>query len=309
MLERIRTAVLWGRHHADVRVGVIDVGSNTVRLLVAEHGRTVLTDREMLRLGADIERHGSVPADKLDLVADVVAGYAAEAREAGVAALEVLIASPGRQAANGADLLGRLEEAAGFPARVLSAVEEGHLAFVGALANANVPARRTVAVVDVGGGSAQVVVGSRQAGPQWARSIDLGSQRLTSRLLAGDPPGAAAVGAARAEVERYLDGFDPPTPRVALAVGGSARAVKRLVGPRLGPDELREALKIVAKAPAAELVERYDVSVPRAPTLAAGAVILAELQGRLQVPLKVVRGGLREGAIAALAAEHAVRAA
>ena len=309
MLERIRAAVHRGPHHGGVPIGVVDVGSNTVRLLVAEGGHTLLSEREMLRLGADIERDGHIPADKLELTASVVTRMVHDARAAGADAIEILIASPGRQAANGENLRAALADAAGCPTRILTALEEGHLAFVGALSPAGLPPNRTVAVVDVGGGSAQVVVGSRRAGPQWARSIDLGSQRLTSRLLTADPPGAAAIGAARAEVERYLDGFDPPAPRLALAVGGSARALKRICGGRLPAHELHIALALLADTPTEVLARRYGIGEERARTLAAGAVILSGLQAVLGTPLKVVRGGLRDGALLTLAAEQAAKAA
>jgi exopolyphosphatase / guanosine-5'-triphosphate,3'-diphosphate pyrophosphatase len=308
LLERIRSAVLSGLHHSGVPVGVVDVGSNTVRLLVAEPGRTLATERELLRLGADIERHGDIPPEKLARTAAVVERFSAHAREAGAQAVEVLIASPGRQAGNGELLRSTLREASGFPTRILTAVEEAQLAFVGALSGASIPAGRTVAVVDVGGGSAQVVVGSRREGPRWTRSIDLGSQRLTSRLLAADPPGADAIAAAREEIDRYLVGFDPPTPRTALAVGGSARALKRICGSRLETGELDDVLRLLADTPTPVVASRFGVGEERARTLAAGAVILEALQRRLGPPLKVVRGGLREGAVLALAAEAAAAA-
>ena len=284
-------------------VGVVDVGSNTVRLLVGAGDRTVLTEREMLHLGADVERLGMISEEKLALVAALVGRYAADARSAGATRLEVLIASPGRQAKNGDDLLERLRGASDAPTRVLSAAEEARLAFVGALQSAVPPARRVVAVVDVGGGSAQVAVGTRRDGPKWSQSIDIGAQRLTSRMLDADPPGREQLGAARAEVGRYLDGLAPPEPRTAFAVGGSARGVKRIVGARLGGDELEEALDVLAVTPAAELAERYGMRLERAQTLPAGCVVLAELQQALGTPLRVVRGGLREGALLELAAD------
>ena len=293
---------MWGRHHEAMPVGVVDVGSNTVRLLVEIRGRPVLSERELLRLGDDVERSGRISQEKLDLAAQLVAGYAADARAAGVLELEVLITSPGRQAENGDELLERLEAAADCPTRVLTAVEEGRLAFVGAVGLAEPPARRTVAVVDVGGGSAQVVVGTRRDGPQWASSIDLGSQRLTTRLLTGNPPGAEAVASATAETERYVTQLEPPRPRSAYAVGGSARALKRMVGPRLGPDELAEALAILSATPARVIAREYDIDPGRTRTLVAGAVILSALQARLDTPLKVIRGGLRDGAISELEA-------
>ena len=286
-------------------VGVIDVGSNTVRLVVVHGGRLVLSQREMLHLGADVELHGSIPQAKLAAAGALVGSYAGAAREAGAADLAVLITSPGRQAENGAELLDVLSAAAECTTRILSAVEEAQLGFTGAVAVAAPPAGRRVAVVDVGGGSAQVVVGTRRDGPDWLRSIDLGSQRLTSRLLSTDPPGQAAIGAARAEVTSYLHEFDPPEPRVALAVGGSARALKRMVGSRLGHDELEEALVLLAETPALEIAERFGIGADRVGTLAAGAAILTELQARLGTPLKVVRGGVREGALLELTERRA----
>jgi exopolyphosphatase/pppGpp-phosphohydrolase len=162
-----------------------------------------------------------------------------------------------------------------------------------------------VAVVDVGGGSAQVVVGSRRDGPVWARSIDIGSQRLTSRLLGVDPAGAEALAAARAEVGRYLAGFDAPAPRTTLAVGGSARALKRLAGSRLGTDELDDVVDLLGTTSSQRLVDKHGVDPERVRTMAAGALILSEIQRRLGTPLKVVRAGLREGALLELAARRA----
>jgi exopolyphosphatase/guanosine-5'-triphosphate,3'-diphosphate pyrophosphatase len=284
-------------------VGVVDVGSNTVRLLVTRGERTVLTDREMLHLGADVERRGEISSEKLALVAELVARYADDARAAGAVAVEVLIASPGRQARNGEQLRELLAAASAAPTRILTAAEEGRLAFVGAVASASPPSRRPVAVVDVGGGSAQVVVGTRRDGPRWSRSIDIGAQRLTSRLLSDDPPGRAAVWKARLEVERYLTNVAPPPVHGAFAVGGSARGLKRLVGGRLGEDELEDALALLAVTPAAEVSKRFGLKLERAQTLTAGCAILAGLQRMLGAPLKVVRAGLREGVLAELAAE------
>jgi exopolyphosphatase/guanosine-5'-triphosphate,3'-diphosphate pyrophosphatase len=280
-----------------------------VRLLVVHHGETLLSERLMLRLGADIEAHGHIPDAKLAEVAAAVKQFVADAEAVDVAAVDVLIASPGRQAENGEELRRVLAEASGRPTRVLTSTEEAHLAFAGALSVTHVPARRMIAVVDVGGGSAQVVVGTGHDGPQWSRSIDIGSQRLTSRMLSEDPPGPAAIGAARAEVERYLAGWDAPPVRTTLAVGGSARALKRIVGPRIGVEELDHLLELFAETPTSELAKRYGIGEDRVRTLAAGAVIISGLQHHLGTPLKVVRAGLRDGALLTLAAEQAAAAA
>ena len=296
---------MWWRHHEGVTAGVVDVGSNTVRVVVIRDGHELLSRREMLRLGAAIERTGSIPRDKLDEAAAVVERFVYQARAAGAQDVQILITSPGRQAANGEELAEVLAYAAQCDTRILSAVEEGLLAFRGALETASPPSRRLVAVVDVGGGSAQVVVGTRRSGPLWARSVDIGSQRLTSRLLDGDPPGAEAVAAARAEVERHLDGFEPPVPMSAFAVGGSARALRRLAGRRLDEEILDEAVTLLSTTSTEQLIEQHGADPERVRTMTAGAVILAALQRRLDTPLKVVRAGLREGALAELAASRA----
>jgi exopolyphosphatase/guanosine-5'-triphosphate,3'-diphosphate pyrophosphatase len=278
-------------------VGVIDVGSNTVRLNVSDDGAEVHREKVMLRLGDAIERTGSIPEAKLEEASTLIERFVDDARGLGVEQLEVFVTSPGRQAANGSEFLSRIETAApGVPVRLLSAQEEGRLGFLGAIAGTRGPARRLVAVCDVGGGSSQVAVGTRRDGLAWVRSIDLGSMRLTSRLLDEDPPGDAAVDRARAEVDRLLEGFLPPAPETALAVGGSARALRSIVGNVLGPDELDEVTGILARTPSADITALYGIEVERVRTLAAGAIILAALQERLHVPLRVVRGGLREGA-------------
>jgi exopolyphosphatase / guanosine-5'-triphosphate,3'-diphosphate pyrophosphatase len=294
---------LWPGQDGDVPVAVVDVGSNTVRLLVTTNGgRELLSLRETLRLGEAVEQHGLIPRDRLQLVAKCAARYASAARAHGAEAIDVLVTSPGRQATNADELVAALARATRASVRVLSAEEEGRLAFVGALASGEVGGRKRVTVVDVGGGSAQTVVGSRRGGAAWVRSIDLGSMRLTARLLPDDPPGPAAIGRAQAEVARRLVGFTPPPAEVAFAVGGSARALRRLFGARLGAEELADAVALLARTSQADLAAQHGVSAPRTTTLAAGAVILAALQERIELPLRVSRTGLRTGALLELAA-------
>jgi exopolyphosphatase/guanosine-5'-triphosphate,3'-diphosphate pyrophosphatase len=292
---------MWLRHHGGVRVGVIDVGSNTVRLLVASGREAIDQHRSVLGLGEAIEKTGSIPEPKLAEAADCVTEYVAIARREGVEGLEVLVTSPGRQAANGDELLERLAATARVPVRLLSAAEEGRLAFLGAVARTRGLRDKVVAVCDVGGGSAQVTVGTSEGGAAWTRSIDIGSRRLASRCFSADPPGKAAIQEARAEVSRYLEGFVPPPPKVGLAVGGSARSLRSLAGPTLGSVHLDDALSLLATTPADELAERYNLDPGRLSTLAAGAVILAAIQERLGIALRVGRGGLREGAVLELA--------
>jgi exopolyphosphatase / guanosine-5'-triphosphate,3'-diphosphate pyrophosphatase len=97
----------------------------------------------------------------------------------------------------------------------------------------------------------------------------------------------------------------PPPVEAALAVGGSARAARRLVGPWLGASELEEALRIVETKRPQAISRRYDVHRTRVRILQAGLVILAEVQDKLGVPLRVCDGGIREGAVLASVAQLA----
>jgi exopolyphosphatase/guanosine-5'-triphosphate,3'-diphosphate pyrophosphatase len=284
---------------AGVRVGIVDVGANTVRLLVAARdGDRIVSIREervQLGLGEEIERTGAISEDKLEETAATAATRVRRARKLRCAAVEVLVTSPGRQAENGPELVAKLADATGASTRVLSAREEGELAWHGAVAAAGeLPS--TVAVCDVGGGSAQLAVGSRADGPAWVRSVDIGSVRLTRRAFHEDPPTEADVDRALAEIDDAFAEFTPPLPLAALAVGGTARALRRVAGESLGPRELDAAFAVLRHRPSRQVAKTYRLDRQRARTISAGALILAEIQRRLHVPLEVGRGGLREGA-------------
>ena len=270
-----------------VRVGVLDIGSNTIKLLVADvHGGgvdPVDSGRVRLALGAEIEQHGVVSATSIRAAAKAVKKLRALAARHGVEEVDVFLTAPGRQAANAEELIGAVQ-----PARVLSTDEEGRLAYLGAVASCDVQLPPTIAVCDVGGASTEIVVGPPRSTPTWLRSVDLGSVRLTTR--------AASPAEASREAAAAFAGIQPPRVEAALAVGGSARAARRLVGPWLGAAELAEALHLVDTLSARDLSRRFGVDRGRAETLAGGVAILAEVQRLLHVPLHVCDGGIREGA-------------
>jgi exopolyphosphatase / guanosine-5'-triphosphate,3'-diphosphate pyrophosphatase len=280
-------------------VGILDVGANTVRLLVAardgEQLVAVREERVQLGLGEEIERHGRISDEKLDDTAATAATCVRRARKLGSAAVEVLVTSPGRQAENGADLVSRLAAATSAPTRVLSAEEEAELAWRGAVGAADeIPP--TVAVCDVGGGSAQIAVGSNAKGPTWARSVDIGSLRLTKRALREDPPTPGDIARATRAIAEAFDDVSPPRPDGALAVGGTARALRRVAGEPLSEHELADAVDELSLLPSRQIAKTYKLDRQRARTITAGALILGEIQRRLDVPLLIGRGGLREGA-------------
>jgi exopolyphosphatase / guanosine-5'-triphosphate,3'-diphosphate pyrophosphatase len=270
----------------------------------ADDGRLVPVreDRVQLSLGEEIERSGSVGEKKLEEAAATARMHVRRARKLGCSAVDVLVTSPGRQARNGDELVARLARATGVPTRVLTATEEGELAWRGALAAAGkLPA--TVAVCDVGGGSAQITVGSPSGRPAWVCSADIGSLRLTRRAFRNDPPGPDELEHAAQIVAGAFADITAPLPLAAIAVGGTARALRRVVGNELTEEQLETAVRKLAKRASRKIAKDYGVDQARARTLTAGAVIFVEVQRRLGVPLQVGRGGLREGAALELLAQ------
>lgn len=296
-----------------MRVGIVDVGANTVRLLVAsaDDGSlvSIREERAQLGLGEEIERAGRIGEKKLAEAAEAAKGHVRRARKLSCTSIAILVTSPGRQAANGQELVTRLAEATGVSTRVLTAQEEGELAWRGAVTAAtNLP--QTVAVCDVGGGSAQIAVGSGTH-PSWVRSLDIGSLRLTRRAFRGNPPDAEDLARAKDIVAAEFDELTPPLPLAAIAVGGTARALRKVVGGNLADETLLLAVRRLSKKSSGKIAKEYGVDEMRARTMAAGALIFLEIHRRLTVPLQVGRGGVREGAALTLLedARAAVRSA
>jgi exopolyphosphatase/guanosine-5'-triphosphate,3'-diphosphate pyrophosphatase len=292
----------------EVRVGIVDVGANTLRLLVAvPYGRSVAAvheEREQRGLGEEVERFGYISAARCADAVAVAREQTRKARKLGCERIEIVVTSPGRQSANGDEFADALARGTGVPVRILSGEQEGSLAWEGAVAAADDPPE-SVAVCDVGGGSAQIVVGTLIAGPAWARSIDLGSLRLSTRTLQGsDPPSAEAVAVARAAAAEAFDAVVPPVAQLALAAGGTARVLRRVVD-RLDGDGIEQAIDELAGLKQAKLAKRLGISPQRARTLLAGTILFAEAQRRLGLPLDLARGGVREGSALALFRESA----
>jgi exopolyphosphatase/guanosine-5'-triphosphate,3'-diphosphate pyrophosphatase len=291
-----------------MRVAVIDIGSNTARLLVAERDRDglvpVTAAKSYLRLGAEILEHGGVRRRKLEETSTELRRFAAAAQQGGAAVVDVFVTAPGRQAQNAADLVTVATRATGHIARVLTAEEEGVLAFEGALAATTVP-DGAVAVCDIGGGSTELVVGTCDRGARWARSVDVGSLGLTAAELRADPPTRKQLDAAKRFVRSELERHEPQPVDAALAVGGSARALARLLGAPLTAASLDAAVALCARRSSAKIARATGLEPARAQTLAGGAIILREVCRLLGTPLQIGRGGVREGAAARLLAARA----
>jgi exopolyphosphatase/guanosine-5'-triphosphate,3'-diphosphate pyrophosphatase len=284
----------------------IDVGSNTTRLLVAElRGgalREITSQRVFTRLGKALLAEGEIPEHKIEEAADVVAQQAEIARVLGVLALDVVGTAVVRDAPNRADLEVAIAEAAGVPMRVLSGEEEARLAFVGACAALPRGTNGRLVVVDVGGWSTEVVVGTQAAGVTWCASYRLGSGLLADVYFHSDPPDRRELAAVTAHVSEVLAPLDIPRPDRALAVGGSATSVRRIVGRELSRHALERSLELLSRSSCDEVATRIDLHPERVRLMPAGIAIMHELARRLDVELELGNGGLREGVVLELAA-------
>lgn len=289
-----------------VRRACIDIGSNTTRLLVADSlpagGLSEChQERALTRLGACLDADGVIPATKCEEVVVVVAGQLARARELGAVEL-VCVATAGlRRAANGRALVARVAEAChGLEVRVLSEEEEARFTFIGAVSASSESAGHRVAVVDVGGGSTEVVSGTGPDAVEWWASVALGSSDAAALGLACDPPTAAQIDGARARLRERFERLAPPPVELALAVGGSAGTLHAIAGDRLDARALARALELVTAAGSVQVAADTGLEPARVAMLPAGLLILEAAATRLGMALTVSGAGLREGLLLAL---------
>ena len=293
-------------------VGIIDVGSNSVRLLVAEVGsgevRQLGRERVYVRLGDDAYHFGAISDGKLDETHSVASRFAGIAFESGAGCLETIVTAPARQASNPEALVRVLADATRAPVVLLSAEDEGRLAWEGGVARLDDPPE-VVGVVDLGGGSCEITIGTPNLGPAWVRSFEAGALRVTRSLLKRDPPRPRSVARARDEIARLISVDEPPPrPSLTLAVGGTARAVSRVLGRRFGVAELEDLADRLSVLPSKKIADRYGVTGPRAQTMLGGTLVLAHVARTVGTDLELGRGGLREGAALALAQAEAIAA-
>jgi exopolyphosphatase/guanosine-5'-triphosphate,3'-diphosphate pyrophosphatase len=282
-----------------VRRACIDIGSNTTRLLVAESDGEVLLEvhqeRVFTHIGRGLARDGTIGPNKIAEVVAVVSEQYRLARDLGSADVQAVATAAIRQASNGTELVEAIDRACGLPVRILSEEDEARLAFVGAARTLGHVPSGQLGVVDVGGRSSELVVGRAPDQVSWCSSIPIGSGELADRCLRSDPPSAEELGAARASVARAISGLGVPRPAEAVAVGGSAASLRRLVGPRLDGDTFAQSLKLLCSARAVDVARRFALDLERVRLLPAGLLILEAAAERFGAALQVGRGGLREG--------------
>jgi exopolyphosphatase / guanosine-5'-triphosphate,3'-diphosphate pyrophosphatase len=284
-----------------VRRACIDIGSNTTRLLVAEcDGERLLEihqERTFTRLGRGVLHDDAIPPGKIDEVVQVVAAQLRTARELGAGDIHGVATAAIRRASNGRALLDAIHGACGLKIEVLSGEQEARLAFLGAARTLGHAPAGSLGVVDVGGGSSELVVGTVPDQVGWCTSFGVGSGDLAEHYLRSDPPAADELAGARARVAEALAGIDPPRPAEAVAVGGSAASLQRLAGPRLDGDAFARTLGQLGSERAGEIARRFALDVERVRLLPAALLILEGASALFGAPLQIGRGGVREGVL------------
>jgi len=304
-----------------MRVAAIDIGTNSVLLLVAERDArgdlAALVERATVtRLGEGVDRTRSLASGAIERTLSCLSAYAEDIRRLGVERLDVVGTSAMRDAAAGDELVRRAEEILGVSPRVISGDEEACLTFAGALGGLGIVGG--VTVFDVGGGSTELVRGRSEGGAAEiaeARSFQIGSVRLFERFVRHDPPKPEELAEARALVRKELAFFTPPSrtePLVGIAgtvttLAAVARGIEpydgaRVHGMRLAADEVLEVAHRLWSLPLAEREALAGLEPRRADVIVTGAAIVAEVLAWSQAAELIVSDrGVRWGLVEALA--------
>ena len=279
----------------------IDIGSNTTRVLVAEpvdgQLKKVMEQRAYTRINKALDEDGAILPEKVDEVAEVVATQVRLARELGSEVIRSVATAAVREASNRELVAKRIADASGVPVDILSEEEEGRLSFIGATKTLGHPVEGNVGVVDVGGGSTEVILGSVPGGVEKVRSWRVGSGVLADELICSDPPSAAEIRKVRDRIDDIFEGVEIEHPRHAVAVGGSATSLRRLVGAVLEYETLERGIRVLSGDPAADVARRFELDPQRVRILATGVLLLEKVSELLGQPLQIGKGGLREGVI------------
>ncbi|MGN6250531.1 MAG: Ppx/GppA phosphatase family protein [Marmoricola sp.] len=213
------------------RVAAYDCGTNSLRLLVAEvdpatgRAEELVRDMRVVRLGEGVDRTGRISDAALGRVVEALDDFAAEAARHDVERTRFCATSAARDAENAAALTAAVRDRIGVVPEVLTGEEEARLSFAGAVRSAAADLAAPVLVVDIGGGSTELILGERVV--RTAESLDVGSVRLAERHLHHDPATAAEIAAVEADVEAALDStvVDVAAARSVIGVAGTVTTV------------------------------------------------------------------------------------
>jgi len=273
-----------------VRVAAVDCGTNSIRLLIADIDDGRLTDvvrvMRVVRLGEGVDVSGRLSPAAITRTWDAVSDYAAQIRGAGAQRVRMVATSASRDAENAEEFVAGVVQRLGIAPEVISGEEEAALSFAGAVSAVDVPG--TVAVVDIGGGSTEFVVG--MSGVETAVSENVGCVRMTERHLHDDPPTAAQVVAATRDIDSAVGhaitvtGFDTADQLVGLA--GSVTTVaalamnlpeydsQRIHGSRISASQVHEVTGRMLAATRAQRGREPVMHPGRVDVIGGGALVL-----------------------------------
>lgn len=288
-------------------VAAIDCGSNSTRLLVAAAGSDSLhalaRDQIVTRLGKGVDETGRLDETAIARTVDVIAGYAEVWRRHGAVRVRIAATSAVRDSGNRERFCEAVTERVGETPEILTGEQEAALAFAGAVKA--VDPLRPALVLDIGGGSTELIVG-RETPSAWT-SRQLGCVRLTERALPGDPPTRDAVRAAEAAIDVELEAAQaiiaPHGPASLVAVAGTATTLAalhlglaeydrdRVHGHVLPADALDALVERMRGLRAAEIAELGPIQPGREDVLLAGAVIFSRTLRRFGLGEAVISEG------------------
>ena len=289
----------------------IDVGSNSVHLLLTETTdelTVVLRDESvLLGLGAMVDMEGRIPDEGAEAALAALVAYVEAAREEEADQITLLATEPLRRASNRTRFCETVQAATGYPLHVLSHEEEALLTVVGVLEGE--PVAEPLMVLDIGGGSSEVVLLEPGADPV-VGVIPVGSARLTAQHVEDDPPTDDEVLELRAEAHHLFSSLPTGHPRRGVVVGGSGTNLIRLTTAEgdedvgdlglIDTNRTGRAIEIVKATPAAELVATYGLRERRILQMAAGASLIeAALDCYNLDVLEASDASLREGVLIA----------
>ncbi len=279
----------------------IDIGSNTTRILVAEPKDGQLTkvmeQRAYTRIGKAKDRKGRISKEKIEEVAEVVETQVKLARELGAESFRAVATAAIRDAKNGKNVAETIAERADVPVEVVSEHEEGRLAFIGATKALGHPAEGRVAVVDVGGGSTEITIGTIADGVEQVMSWPIGSGMLADELIESDPPSASEIRKIRDRIDDVFAGVEIERPEQVVAVGGSSTSLRRLTGVVLEYETLERGIRVLCGDESTEVARQFELDPVRVRILPTGVLILERISELLGQPLQIGKGGIREGIV------------
>ncbi|MCA1223667.1 Ppx/GppA phosphatase family protein [Streptomyces sp. 8L] len=300
-----------------MRLGVLDVGSNTVHLLAVDAHRgarplPAYSHKAELRLAELLDEDGAIGPEGVDRLVATIADAVRAAEDKGCEDVLPFATSAVREATNADHVLARVRAETGVDLQVLSGADEARLTFLAARRWFGWSAGRLL-VLDIGGGSLEIAYGMDEA-PDAAVSLPLGAGRLTAGRLPGDPPERTDVRAlrrhVRAEIARTVGEFSrlggpdhtvatSKTFRQLARIGGSARSADGLYARReLSRSSLEEWVPKLADMTAEQRADLPGVSIGRAPQLLAGALVAEAAMDLFDVEvLEICPWALREGVI------------